>query len=83
MLELALAYRNGFVVPEDPVASAFWLERASESGSSDAKFLLAMALIDGHGIEANELRALELLRDAAELGEARAATYLADRAQTN
>ncbi|MEM7683751.1 MAG: tetratricopeptide repeat protein [Pseudomonadota bacterium] len=83
MLELALAYRNGFVVPEDPVASAFWLERASESGSSDAKFLLAMALIDGHGIEANEPRALELLRDAAELGEARAATYLADRAQTN
>ena len=57
---------------DDPVAAHSKLEALVAEGNADAKYVLAMALYDGDGVEENRPRCLELLRQAASAGHVKA-----------
>ena len=83
MIELASIYQNGYSVPRDPAEAAKWMERAVELDSTDGKYMLGKALIEGDGVTPDRERAIDLLREATAEGEPRARRYLRYNLQPN
>ncbi len=72
---LAVCYRDGIGVPQDPTAERAWLERAFEAASRKAELgsavdasFVSFAFRDGLGIEANPEQAFAWSLRAAETG---------------
>lgn len=82
MLNLALAYEKGKLVPKNDALVTSWrkkaveaLERKANAGDVEAMFYLALAYREGKIVEKNDETAFKWLHNGAEKGHAKA-TYL-------
>ncbi|MGM9998883.1 MAG: SEL1-like repeat protein [Candidatus Bruticola sp.] len=66
-IKLGICYNTGLEkIKPDLEKAVYWLSRASEQGSPDAKFFLAINYQHGRGVKADGARALELYKEAAD-----------------
>lgn len=75
--QLALALREGELVPKDEVQSVNMLVKAAEAGNAQAQFELAVCYDFGDYMEMNPVKAVEWYRKAAEQGVTGAMVNLA------
>ena len=55
----------GLGVTKDDVKAAFWYQKASAQGFSEAQFLLARLYLEGRGVVQSNLESARLVRKAA------------------
>lgn len=53
---------------KDPVKSAYWLEKASKAGDSEAMYHLGTYYMDGYGVTQNKVQGTSLILEAAKAG---------------
>ncbi|MEC5217706.1 TPR repeat protein [Actimicrobium sp. GrIS 1.19] len=70
-------FQNGYGGAPDHRIAADWFARSAALGNPDAMYMLATALLAGDGVSADPVRALALLREAAEQEQLLAAQMLA------
>ena len=75
---LAIMYKYGEGVPENPGMAGYWYRKAAEQGYPPAQYNLGAMLADGRGVEPDPIEAKVWLQKAAEAGFARASDKLAE-----
>jgi TPR repeat protein len=75
-VELALAYRSGFVVIRNPVLATAWTKKAADQGDASGEILMADAYRQGIGVKRSNAEAMAWLGKAAEKGDVRAERLL-------
>jgi len=80
MTQLGKMYSVGLGLPNGPdyTKAGFWLEKASKRGDAEAKYQLALLLKEGHGLNGSLARIVDLLRDSANLRNAKAMNLLGE-----
>lgn len=68
LFSVAMAYKKGRTVPENPSEAVRWLRRAADTGYAPAQFELAVAYRNGYGVAANNATAIHWLAQAAANG---------------
>lgn len=76
-------YKDGLGVRRDPAEAARWFKLASDRGDREASFALALAHLEGKGVDVNGAKATALLTAAAAAGHPAAAYQLGLLALTN
>ena len=69
---------GGFLLLKHDARAFQWFKQASNAGHKDAKYNLALCYLEGIGVPANELKAKQLLRQLARLGDCGAKELLVD-----
>lgn len=65
----SITYR--FII-ENPVKSAYWLQKAVNAGNLDAKFFLGEYYVNGYGVTENSTKGMGMIFDAARSGNKKA-----------
>ncbi len=76
LANLGVLYVNGAGVPKDEVKAAALFKEGAEKGDKVAMLFYAQCVEEGVGVPASRTEAVKWYRDAATLGEARAAEWL-------
>jgi TPR repeat protein len=70
-------YQEGYFVEKNVVEAFKWYAKAAENGGIDGKYNLGLAYYHGHGCKVDRKFAIELMRQAANLGSELAINFLA------
>ena len=70
MVQMGLAYSNGWLGKKDAAKAFYWNSRAAQKGDVDGVNNLAICYADGEGVAADPERAMRLYRQAARDGYA-------------
>ena len=74
---LAVAYRDGLGVPEDPEIATTWFRRCAETGRTPCQYELGVAFLNGRGVDISRDESRKWLEKAAAAGHPEASAALA------
>ena len=82
MYKLGLMYYNGHRVSQDFAEAKSWYEKAVEYGNGYALYNLGFMYYDGIGVEKDKTKAIQLIKQSANLGLELAQEALEDLGET-
>ena len=75
MLFMAITYQSKL---QNSQKSAYWMQKSSNAGSSEAMYWLGEFYVSGYGVQENRIKGVSLIMDAAKKGNKQAIQSLKD-----